>query len=67
MVAFRKAVGSEELSNWQSPESSKIAFGRGSKGFVVINNADSEWSSSFETSLPDGNYCNMLSEACATS
>jgi hypothetical protein len=31
----------------------------GSSGFVVINNSDGSWSSSFTTSLPDGTYCDV--------
>ncbi|TFK99979.1 glycoside hydrolase superfamily [Pterulicium gracile] len=38
----------------------------GSDGFVVINNSDGEWSGEFSTSLPDGTYCNVLSENCGS-
>ncbi|TFK99980.1 glycoside hydrolase family 13 protein [Pterulicium gracile] len=66
MVGFRNTVGSGDLNNWQSPQSSRIAFGRGSDGFVAINNSDGEWSGEFSTSLPDGTYCNVLSENCGS-
>jgi hypothetical protein len=29
-------------------------------GFVAINNADSEWSTTFMTGLPAGSYCNVI-------
>ncbi|KAI0635064.1 glycoside hydrolase [Trametes polyzona] len=61
MVGFRNKVGSAALNNWQSPQSQQIAFGRGSLGFVAINNADSAWSTTFTTSLPDGSYCDVVS------
>jgi len=61
MVGFRNAVGSAPMTNWTSPQSQQIAFGRGSSGFVAINNADSVWTSSFSTSLPDGQYCDVIS------
>ncbi|KAF9526236.1 glycoside hydrolase [Crepidotus variabilis] len=61
MVGFRNNVGSAALTNWVSPQSQQIAFGRGSLGFVAINNADSTWSASFTTSLPNGVYCNVIS------
>ncbi|KAH8099619.1 glycoside hydrolase superfamily [Cristinia sonorae] len=61
MVQFRNTVGSSGLNNWVSPQSQQIAFGRGSAGFVAINNADSEWSATFQTSLPDGTYCDVVS------
>src|SRR6266702_1710576 len=32
----------------------------GSLGFVVINNADSEWSTTFMMGLPAGSYCNVV-------
>lgn len=31
-----------------------IAFGRGSIGFVALNNVGSIWTATFSTSLPDG-------------
>ncbi|KAK0199507.1 glycoside hydrolase family 13 protein [Desarmillaria ectypa] len=61
MVGFRNNVGSAALTNWVSPQSSQIAFGRGSAGFVAINNAASVWTSSFTTSLADGPYCDIIS------
>ncbi|KAI0659088.1 glycoside hydrolase [Cubamyces menziesii] len=61
MVGFRNNVGSAALTNWVSPQSQQIAFGRGALGFVAINNADSEWSTTFTTSLPDGSYCDVIS------
>lgn len=32
----------------------------GSVGFVAINNADSAWSTTFNTGLPGGSYCNVI-------
>ncbi|KAF5378001.1 hypothetical protein D9757_009843 [Collybiopsis confluens] len=62
MVGFRNHVGpTAALTNWVSPQSQQIAFGRGSLGFVAINNADSAWSTTFTTSLPAGSYCDVVS------
>ncbi|PPR00074.1 hypothetical protein CVT24_008976 [Panaeolus cyanescens] len=61
MVGFRNTVGSGSLVNWVSPAANRIAFGRGSAGYVAINNADSAWSATFRTSLPDGTYCDVIS------
>ncbi|KAI0360779.1 glycoside hydrolase [Trametes cingulata] len=66
MVGFRNNVGSAALTNWQSPQSEQIAFGRGALGFVAINNADSAWSTTFQTSLPDGSYCDVISGASSS-
>ncbi|KAJ8519583.1 hypothetical protein ONZ45_g3490 [Pleurotus djamor] len=61
MVGFRNAVGTAAITNWVSPQSQQIAFGRGSAGFVAINNADSAWTTTFTTSLPAGLYCDVIS------
>ncbi|KAK0197757.1 glycoside hydrolase family 13 protein, partial [Armillaria mellea] len=52
---------SAALTNWMSPQSSQIAFGRRSAGFVAINDAASNWTTSFTTSLADGSYCDVIS------
>ncbi|KAJ6474895.1 glycoside hydrolase superfamily [Mycena sanguinolenta] len=61
MVGFRNQVGSAAITNWVSPQSEQIAFGRGSAGFVAINNADSDWTTTFMTTLPDNAYCDVIS------
>ncbi|PSR82077.1 hypothetical protein PHLCEN_2v6147 [Hermanssonia centrifuga] len=61
MVGFHNNVGSAALVNWVSPQSQQIAFGRGALGFVAINNADSDWTATFTTSLPAGSYCDVIS------
>ena len=79
MTGFHNTVGTAAMTNWQSPQASQIAFGRGklppirpssdadrrahpgALGFVAINNADTAWSASFTTSLPDGTYCDVIS------
>src|SRR5260221_8037858 len=61
MLAFRKAtLGAEAITNFWSQGSDQIAFGRGSKGFVVINRAAAAMSHAFTTSLPAGNYCDVI-------
>lgn len=60
MVGFRNAVQTADITNWVSPSSQLVAFGRGNTGFVVINNTDQPWSSTFQTSLPAGTYCNVI-------
>ncbi|KAF9650417.1 glycoside hydrolase family 13 protein [Thelephora ganbajun] len=60
MVGFRNAVQTTGITDWVSPSSQLVAFGRGTEGFVVINNTDQGWSSTFQTSLPAGTYCNVI-------
>ncbi|THH28893.1 hypothetical protein EUX98_g5312 [Antrodiella citrinella] len=61
MVGFRNNVGTAPMTDWVSPQAEQIAFGRGSLGFVAINNVDNPWTTSFTTSLPDGSYCDVVS------
>lgn len=65
MVAFRAACGSAGLTNWQSPSSDRIAFGRDSTGFVAINYGNSEWTATLQTSLPAGTYCDAVAGGIA--
>ncbi|EIN05398.1 glycoside hydrolase family 13 protein [Punctularia strigosozonata HHB-11173 SS5] len=66
MAAFRNTVGSAAVSNWQQGSTNQIAFGRGSAGFVAINNESGAWSKTFTTSLPDGTYCNVIDGAISS-
>jgi alpha-amylase len=52
-------VGSAELTDWWDNGGSALAFGRGDKGFVALNNADDALTETFTTSLPAGTYCNV--------
>ncbi|KDQ58060.1 carbohydrate-binding module family 20 protein [Jaapia argillacea MUCL 33604] len=65
MVGFRNNVGDASLTDWVAPTSQQIAFGRGSLGFVAINNADSAWTATFSTPLPAGSYCNVIDGAAS--
>ncbi|KAG8711782.1 hypothetical protein FRC08_015463 [Ceratobasidium sp. 394] len=64
MVKWRNGV-SGTVNNWVSGTNQQIAFGRGSTGYVVINNADSAWSRTFTTPLAAGSYCDMVSGAAS--
>lgn len=64
MLAFRKAVvGADTITNFWSQGMDQIAFGRGSKGFVVLNRAAAALSNTFTTSLPAGSYCDVYAGA----
>jgi alpha-amylase len=64
MVAWHNAVGAANVANWQSPRGNVIGFGRGSTGFVTINNTGGAYTGNFTTGLADGSYCNVIT-ACA--
>ncbi|CAE6347595.1 unnamed protein product [Rhizoctonia solani] len=61
MIGFYNQVGTAGLGNWVQGSNQQIAFGRGSSGFVAINNEDWQWTQTFQTSLPSGTYCDVVS------
>ncbi len=63
MVQFRKTAGAEPLANWWSNGSNQIAFGRGAKGFVVVNKEISPLLETLQTGLAEGKYCNVIDGA----
>lgn len=38
MVKFRNVVNGQPQSNWWDNQNNQVAFGRGNRGFIVINN-----------------------------
>jgi alpha-amylase len=66
MVGFRNATNGAPIDHWWQDETgSRIAFGRGERGFVVINNADEPMQQWLRTGLPPGRYCNALTSEVA--
>lgn len=61
MAGFRNVAGDEPVSNWWDNGGHQIAFSRGTKAFLVINNEDYALDKSFQTGLSDGNYCDIIS------
>jgi alpha-amylase len=61
MVGFRNYTASIfELTDWWNSDRNQIAFGRGYKGFVVLNRDAEPLTQRFKTSLPPGTYCNII-------
>ena len=69
MVSFHNTVQGTAMTNWWDNANNQIAFGRGGKGFVVINNETSAMTQTLQTGLPAGTYCNILagSQLCSGS
>ena len=61
MVAFRNIVGNETVKNWWDNGSNAIAFSRGNKGFIAINNDIEAINETLKTGLPAGRYCDIIS------
>ncbi len=65
MVGFRNAVGTAALTNVWS-DGGRLAYGRGDKGYVAINRTGSTLVRTFQTSLPAGRYCDVISGAATS-
>ncbi|HEY0195823.1 MAG TPA: carbohydrate-binding module family 20 domain-containing protein [Kofleriaceae bacterium] len=62
MVGFRNATqANTAVTDWWDNANQQIAFGRGNKGFVVINHENASLTRTFKTSLPAGRYCDVIS------
>jgi len=61
MYAFRAAVQGTCLNDWWDNGGNQIAFGRGDKGFIVINKDSGSLSRTFQTGLPAGTYKDIFS------
>jgi alpha-amylase len=61
MVAFRNAVGGAGVVNWYDNGYQQIAFGRGSAGYITINDEDFAITGrSYHSNLPAGRYCDVI-------
>ena len=70
MVGFRNyTIGAWSVDNWYDNGNNFIAFGRGDKGFVAINNEGHSVTETLYTGMPAGTYCDVLSaeEPCGGS
>ncbi|MFM4704506.1 alpha amylase C-terminal domain-containing protein [Aeromonas bivalvium] len=60
MALFHNSSQGQPVSHWWDNGNNQIAFGRGNKGFVAINNESGSLVASVQTGLPAGEYCNIL-------
>ncbi|MEM7796961.1 MAG: alpha-amylase family protein [Cyanobacteria bacterium P01_C01_bin.118] len=68
MVQFRNVTQTEpSVDHWWDNGNSQIAFARGDRGFVVINNEPTELRKTLMTGLPAGQYCNVLATSTEVS
>ncbi len=61
MVGFHNAVRGTDVGNWWDNGNDTIAFGRGNKGYLILNDEGSAVTGRrFQTSLPAGTYCDVF-------
>ncbi|QIK84188.1 carbohydrate binding domain-containing protein [Sanguibacter sp. HDW7] len=61
MVKFHNLVAGTSVTNWWDNGNNQVAFGRGDKGFLVLNNEASPSTRTYSTSLPAGTYTDVVS------
>lgn len=61
MVRFRNSVAAAAAVNWWDDDEDAVAFARLRRGFVLVNNGRSVVRGLFNTTLPAGYYCDVLS------
>ncbi len=61
MVGFRRAVAGADFSRMWEDGADAVAYSRGDKGWVAINNGASGVSATIMTGLAAGTYCDVLS------
>ncbi|MFD7639409.1 carbohydrate-binding module family 20 domain-containing protein [Kitasatospora sp. NPDC059795] len=60
MVGWHNATRGQSVANWWDNGNNAIAFSRGSKGWVAINNSGSAVTQTFTTGLAAGTYCDIV-------
>jgi alpha-amylase len=65
MVAFRNIVQGTSMNDWWDNGRNQIAFCRGGKGFIAINNEAWDLFQNLQTCLPPGLYCDIISGGLA--
>ncbi|MEO8451053.1 MAG: alpha amylase C-terminal domain-containing protein, partial [Gemmatimonadota bacterium] len=60
MVSFRHTVAGTDVNHWWDDGTNAIAFSRGDKGFVAINNEAAAVTATVGTGMPAGTYCDLL-------
>jgi alpha-amylase len=60
MVGFRRVVAGTDVNRWWDNSANALAFSRGDKGFVAINNERVTVTAEVTTGLTPGSYCDLL-------
>ena len=62
MVGFHNVVKGTGVDLWwEDPSGNSVAFARGDRGYVIVNNATSPLAGrSFQSRMPPGTYCDVV-------
>lgn len=61
MINFRISTEGTKVFGFTNIAKNQIAFCRGSRGFVAINNSDKDLNTSLNLCVPPGKYCDVVS------
>ncbi len=60
LVAFHNYAGKAPVLNWYDDGINLIAFSRGNRGWIAINNETTAQTHTFQTGLRRGKYCDII-------
>lgn len=60
MIGWHNAVSGTPVANWTATSNEVIAFSRGSKGWIALNDTAYPMAQTYATGLPDGYYCDVI-------
>jgi alpha-amylase len=60
MVGWHNQVGTAPVTNWWDDGQNLIAFSRGHRGWITVNNDPTAHQQTFQTGLPKGTYCDVI-------
>ena len=63
MIGWHNVAGDAPIADWQDDGGNMIAFGRGSRAFIAINNDVRAHTVGYHTSMPAGEYCDVYGYA----
>lgn len=61
LVRWHNAVGTARQAHWRDNGGNVIAFSRGDRGWVALNNDTTARTVRWQTGLPGGRYCDVVS------
>ena len=61
MAKFRNIADGHSVNNWWDNGGNQIAFSRGNKAFIAINNEEYGMNVNLQTGMPAGQYCDIIS------
>jgi alpha-amylase len=60
MIGWHNAVSGTSVENWTATNNEVIAFSRGSRGWIAINDTAYPMAETYTTGLPNGYYCDVI-------